>query len=75
MVNRATPLDLALAEHPSAEADSRAVAAAAIPPLWAQVDVAARHFQRLLDDARVKMGERAIQPPTTQRGEEMPRAG
>jgi hypothetical protein len=72
---RPTLLDVALAEHPSAEADSRAVAAAAIPPSWTHVDEAARHFQRLLDDARQRMVEEVNRAPATKRAKQRPEAG
>lgn len=60
MTFRPTALDLALAENPLAEADSRAVAAAALPPCWTQVDVAARNFQRVLGEAQSRMVEAEI---------------
>ena len=58
-----TPLDIALAQDPIAEADSRAVVAAATPPQWTQVDVAARNFQKLLQEARHRMAEEESRLP------------
>ena len=52
---RPTPLDLALAEDPVAEADSRAVAAAAAPPNWARLDAAAEQFAAAFEEGRRKL--------------------
>ena len=44
-----TDLDKALAEHPTAEADSRAVKAAADPTLAGKLDAAARKLAKGID--------------------------
>ena len=52
---RPTPLDLALADNPLAEADSRAVTAAATPPSWTQLDAAAQRYAAAFDEGRRKL--------------------
>lgn len=50
-----TPLDLALANDPVAEADSRAVAAAATPPNWSRLDIAAQQYAAAFEEGRRKL--------------------
>ena len=50
-----TPLDLALANDPMAEADSRAVAEAATPPNWARLDDAAQRYAAAFEEGRRKL--------------------
>ncbi|WP_158742579.1 hypothetical protein [Acidisphaera sp. L21] len=50
-----TPLDLALAQHPTAEADSRAVAEAAQPPDWARLDAVAHAYTAAFERSRAQL--------------------
>jgi hypothetical protein len=56
-----TPLDLALAQHPTAEADSRAVAEASLPPDWARMDAVAHAYTAAFEETRARL--RHVTPP------------